>query len=340
MNVYQEENSTFSSNGINYDLNYIWKAVSKDPILFIDIRKLVWVLEYVEEIDEERVSRADYTTPLLVAKDTAKDLVIDGLHRLIKAVRDKVKTLPYRYVSEQVLKLATIKNSPMKLYHYSKKRYDVLKSRRVQGVCTKEEIEEAEKFALQYSSGGPYIDSLSLFFDPIPYILLPKIFKNGHHTWVKGNELFEYVINVDSLEKNINYYVTETPDDLKDLDKIDDNKWENDPNYSVEYFKHKFKRKQSTGEIGTSLSKLKDQIKIYAGGTEQSYIAASKRSDFIDNQNKYAASVPHVMVYPSNGIINIESTRKIKMGYTNNSLPLPVLESLKQPIAKPIFTNW
>lgn len=106
--TYQEEDSVFSSNGITYDLNYIFEAVSKDPILTIDVKKLIWVIEYVDIIDEDRIQKADYTIPVLVTKIDNKELVVDGIHRLVKAINDNVKKLPYRRVSEQVLKAAII----------------------------------------------------------------------------------------------------------------------------------------------------------------------------------------------------------------------------------------
>lgn len=118
--IYQEEDSVFSSNGITYDLNYI-KAVSNDPILTMDVSKLVWVIEQVDFIDEARVRKADYSTPMLITKDSGKELVVDGLHRLVKAVRNKIKTVPYRRVTEQVLKAATVKiKTPEELFKFIK----------------------------------------------------------------------------------------------------------------------------------------------------------------------------------------------------------------------------
>lgn len=202
----------------------------------------------------------------------------------------------------------------MKLYHYSKEFYDCLKTKRQQNVLTKEEIKQADELKEDDLLKKAYIDHISFFFDPIPLVLLPLLYKGQNDVWFKGNTLIEYTIESDTLESNVFYYVTETPNDLKEIDKIDDYKWDNDPNYSKLYFENKIKRKIKEHEIGSSLTELNKQINKYKGTTENNYLLASKRKDFDYNIRKYAASVPHVMIYPSKGIINYESTRKVVMG--------------------------
>lgn len=109
--VYQEEaGGTFGSDGKAYDLNRIFRAVAKDPVLTIEVSKLVWVLSFDKtETNEKRDRQADLSAPLLVTLHKGKELVVDGGHRLRKAVKLGVKTLPYRRVSAQVLKDSEIK---------------------------------------------------------------------------------------------------------------------------------------------------------------------------------------------------------------------------------------
>lgn len=219
----------------------------------------------------------------------------------------------------------------MKLYHYSKDKYSVLKTRRTQGILTKEEIQQADLDNKGNLGRAAYIDHISFFFDPIPLLLLPKLYKNENTSWFKGSHLVEYTVESDTLEKHIAYYVTETPEDLKDIEKIDDKKWDSDPSYSKHYFEQKVKRKKTSGEIGTSLVELNKQISLYKGRTEEFYLLASKRKDFKENIKKYAASVPHVMVYPSKGLIPYVSTRNVVMGF---------MDVAKEVSLKPGFQNW
>jgi hypothetical protein len=99
--TYQEEDtSTFSSDGKHYDLNKMFRAVAHQPVAFIAVDKLAWVLAHVgKHQDKARVARADLKAPLLVTFYEGEELVVDGLHRLLKAVEQHVKELPYRRLS-------------------------------------------------------------------------------------------------------------------------------------------------------------------------------------------------------------------------------------------------
>jgi len=77
------------------------KETNKDHILEIAVNEIVWVLQY-STADKDRVSNADTNVPILVTLDNGKELVIDGLHRLRKAVNKNLKTLPYRRVSKEL----------------------------------------------------------------------------------------------------------------------------------------------------------------------------------------------------------------------------------------------
>lgn len=113
MNAYQEENSTFESNGVYYDLNKILQAVADQPIEYIDVTKLKWVLEF-DEPQQDRLDKADLATPILVTKYQGRELAVDGLHRIARAVRDKVKQLPYRRVSLDIMKDAIMKKPSLR----------------------------------------------------------------------------------------------------------------------------------------------------------------------------------------------------------------------------------
>jgi len=105
----EEEGGTFESNGVRYDLNQIFRAVAALPILTIKVNRLKWVIDPHAQIDQARVDRADLDAPLLVTTmSNGRQLVVDGLHRLVKAVQKGVPALPYHRVSPQVLEDARI----------------------------------------------------------------------------------------------------------------------------------------------------------------------------------------------------------------------------------------
>jgi hypothetical protein len=113
-NIYQESNSTFESNGITYDLNYFWKETHNDPVLQIDVNLIKWVLDYDKDNSKEdkiRTDNTDLSAPLLITNDNNKELVIDGLHRLKKAISLNIKTLPYKRVNKKMFDGGIIKIS-------------------------------------------------------------------------------------------------------------------------------------------------------------------------------------------------------------------------------------
>lgn len=109
--LYQEHGSQFESNSNCYNLNYIFKAVKDEPVEYIDISELMWVMKHVDDLDPSRIKNADVTIPILVTKYRNKELVVDGLHRLAKALQSRMKQLPYKRVSEEVFEASRIKSS-------------------------------------------------------------------------------------------------------------------------------------------------------------------------------------------------------------------------------------
>lgn len=209
----------------------------------------------------------------------------------------------------------------MKLYHYSKELYDKLKTKRISGLADKKEIEEAEKFQSVSGLPGAYVDHISFFFDPIPYKEIGNIYGNFHSTWYNGSELNEYIIDTRELDNDITYYITETPNQIKLLDNTD---WIDTDEFLLEYKKKLNALKKEWKEIGHSKKDLEEQIKLYKGKTLDYYIKARKRRDYEENKFKYAANVPHSMIYPKSGIIEYESVSKIIIG----------------PKTKPNYVKW
>lgn len=224
----------------------------------------------------------------------------------------------------------------LKLYHYSKPLYHSLKTRTKSGVATAAEIQKGLDNAKTYNNPGSYHDHVSFFFDPVPLTTLAKLFKGKNDFWIAGNEIYEYTIDVDSLEPTILYSVVETPKQIEYLDKTE---WIDTDEFLIHYCAEETKLKKQWGETGTGLAGLKRQINIYKGKTESFYVAASKRDDFVENIKKYAACVPHLMLYPLSGEIKIESTATAVVG-KDDRIPLTntSMESFRD--LKPLYLKW
>ena len=195
----------------------------------------------------------------------------------------------------------------MRLYHYSKKHYSVLKTRRQQGVGGPEGV----------SVGEGYLDHISFFFDPVPLELLPDIFdRTRHPVWFKGNELYEHQISVASLDEKVLYQVVESARRTALLDKFsEENDWTKDDPTVRKKWDMLINRMQSQwGEIGDTRAGLIKQIKQLHGSTKAGFMIAKSRADFADGYTKYAANVPHVMLYPASGEIQVVSSQRVTVG--------------------------
>ena len=192
----------------------------------------------------------------------------------------------------------------MKLYHYSKDLYVVLMSGNKSGKFSKKEMLENTKWANDTHRPGPYGDSISFFFDPIPADIIGKLYNGGNDFWIDGNTIYEYIIDTSQLEHNILFSLVESPTDVSDLDNT---KWIDTDEFLRSYIAAKEDKKRKNGETSTGIVNLEKQIRKYIGTTKKSYINASKRPDFKENITKYAANVPHLMLYPKHGVIGIES---------------------------------
>lgn len=89
LELYQEEpGGTFTNDGKEYDLNKVLADVDDLPKVLFFTTDLKWVLEY-DKPDLSRVEKAELSAPILVAYYGEKFVVVDGLHRLAKAVTEK-----------------------------------------------------------------------------------------------------------------------------------------------------------------------------------------------------------------------------------------------------------
>lgn len=205
----------------------------------------------------------------------------------------------------------------MHLYHYANKQFDSIKSKRTQGTATAEEIKKAEAEARRIlMPGATYVDSISFFFEPIPSEILGQLYGKGHPVWFDGNKLYEYEVKLDVLPARMLYEVVESEREMAALDKfVADHNWvEDDPVLLKKWFAFILSEKMKWGEYGDDVSKLKLQVKNNQGNIANNFLRASQREDFKENFSKYAASVPHLMVYPETGEIRYELMNLVTIG--------------------------
>lgn len=100
---HEEKGGSFTHDGDKYDLNALFKLTAKEPLAFFKVKDLKWILPETE-LDPERVEKADVSAPILVTEYKHKWVVLDGAHRLARAVKDKLDELPGRFVSVEQLK--------------------------------------------------------------------------------------------------------------------------------------------------------------------------------------------------------------------------------------------
>jgi hypothetical protein len=111
--IYQEgKDSTFTHQKKVYSLDVLFRASAHRRPHQFKIDLLDWVLEYTT-VDEERVEAADISVPVLVFFDQRLEhwVVIDGAHRLTKAVRLKKTHLPALVISQPEMHSAYLHDS-------------------------------------------------------------------------------------------------------------------------------------------------------------------------------------------------------------------------------------
>ena len=196
----------------------------------------------------------------------------------------------------------------MKLYHYSKNKFSVLKTLRKQKDLSQEEIEKGKTEAKENFSPGPYYDHVSFFFERPPIESLGSIFEKDHHTWVTGNRLYEHIVDSEDL-KDIVYCFVETP---LALEMFYGAKY--DSLSITEYLRLLKKRREDSGELGKDVKKMEHKAIELSGLTSACYQDIRKRPNWNELKNKYAATVPHLMIYSEKGEFPVKEVNRVTVG--------------------------
>lgn len=193
----------------------------------------------------------------------------------------------------------------MKLYHYSPIELTELKSKIAQGI----------KSAGDHGIKG-YASSISFFLEPIP-LDIAEILKHEHDFWISGRELYQHEIDSNDLPLNVDFILVETPDKTKLLyDEQDWTKAEGNPELVKQYKQEIEDLENKKGYRGKGRMKLVHVCKPFTKGISKYYQDMYKLHCKYPEDNlikKYAATVPHLMVYVGRDSIPVTTAKKITL---------------------------
>jgi len=95
--------STFTHNKVRYSVDSAIERSKDIPTKKVAVSKLKWLMKYAKP-NENRKRKADTSVPVLLAHHGEKLVVVDGLHRLAKAIEDGEKYLPTKLLTDDDLK--------------------------------------------------------------------------------------------------------------------------------------------------------------------------------------------------------------------------------------------
>jgi hypothetical protein len=101
--LYQEEDdSSVTHNGQRYNLNKLLSITENFKTRPFKVDELKWILKY-DKPDPKRMEEADTSVPIIVTYSNKKLVVIDGLHRLCKAIEKGLTHIEGKFVYKDVL---------------------------------------------------------------------------------------------------------------------------------------------------------------------------------------------------------------------------------------------
>ena len=200
----------------------------------------------------------------------------------------------------------------MYIYHYSKEKYPELRTLEAQGT-----------HARPQKAPETYGKHISFFLDPIPKDIIGLLYGAFHAVWFPGNKLWEYKVDVSALG-DFTYEIVESPEKTK--------LYYDDSLSIPEYHKKLAEVIKKCNYSGSGKKELERAATPLLHKTREYFIKASKYRNFDEIKKKYAATVPHVMAYPSTGIVRYVSATPIIIGGAK-----PIIEEYA---TTPIFMDW
>lgn len=101
--------NTFTHDDIDYDLDIVRKSVRNLPQVLVKVEDMKWLLDECDWSTEDAKRYAYLGRPVFVLMWQGKVCVVDGYHRLHRAVRKGLERLPAIWVPDEVMNKARIK---------------------------------------------------------------------------------------------------------------------------------------------------------------------------------------------------------------------------------------
>lgn len=199
----------------------------------------------------------------------------------------------------------------LNLYHYSGARHSVLKTReKTAKTIEKKKLEEAKESMEIHHDPGTYYQHISFFFDPVPLDVVGRIFGKEHPFWYPGHEIYEHVVSLDHMP-DFKYRIVETPLANKmfydtDWDELDDSD-------KLMFFRKLAEAQKAHGEIGHSAGQFRSVASEFVGKARKAFEELPKQPNWGEIKKQYAATVPHVMLYPKGGEVKVDKITEVKI---------------------------
>ena len=206
----------------------------------------------------------------------------------------------------------------LQLYHYSTKpHFDFIKSRRAQGIVpSREDAAYQEKRCRQTRLPGIYDKQISFFIDKVPRDI-PKFFGHRHKFWKTGETIYEHTVVInETLDENdpddlvTGYALVEAPYVVELIYATD---FDNERAASA-YFERAHTLQMQHRDIGWGYPSLKDCVQRWKGKCNPYFEKLLTLPDFEANiLPRYAATVPHLLLWVPSGMLPVYQTREIKL---------------------------
>jgi hypothetical protein len=194
------------------------------------------------------------------------------------------------------------------IYHYSDKKLEKILTKNQQekeGIVdiSKKEKKEKEGRSKIYNDTYSSLEQISFLFDPLPIDLVAKeLYDNPMYQ--RGNTLYEHKVDVDLLNIKA-WQVVESPIKTSMLGSWTEEKKE-------EWADKVTALEEIYGDRGKTVNGLTKAVLRYKGKTRYYFEQSFKNPNFTEeNRSQYAAMVPHLYVYPKNGIVVPKSVKEI-----------------------------
>ncbi len=217
----------------------------------------------------------------------------------------------------------------MNFYHYATAEFPDLRSRLAQGkgkLFIMDRLPDLlndlqGSLAIQLDKvrlGGEwsYDRSISLFLEPIP-LDIASIYKGKHEFWQSGLELVQYELSINQLPAGIAWRLSESPEKTRLLYEKQD--WEaakEDKSLIAKYVKEIKDKEKAMGYVGHGHDSLCKIVKRFNRKTRHYTEEAAKIAEKFPEDGgfkKYAACVPHLMIYPGYKPIEYDNVKTIKL---------------------------